>query len=98
MNINENLRWLGVGLPDEILNCKARGDFSGAIQLIEKRLTGKTDPEPFRCDLLAERELLRRLPGDYPFSREEALALVREHIPDFTEEEFARLEEAGRID
>lgn len=98
MNINENLRWLGIGLSDEILRCKARGDFDGAIRLIEKRLAQQTTPESFRCGLLAERELLRRLPEDYPLSRGAALASVREHIPDFTAEEFTQLEEDGRID
>jgi hypothetical protein len=98
MNLNENLRWLGLGLSDDILRCKARGDFDGAIRLIEARLAKESTPELFRCGLLAEKELLRRLPTDYPMSRGEALACVREHIPDFSAEEFTRLEEDGRID
>lgn len=98
MNINENLRWLGVGISDEIMRYKARGNFDGAIRLIEKRLADRSLPETFRCGLTAERELLRRLPEDYPLTRGAALALVREHIPDFSAQEFSQMEEAGRID
>lgn len=98
MNLNENLRWLGVGLSDKILRCKARGDFDGAKCLIDARLAEKNVPESFRRGLLAEKELLRRLPSDYPLTRNEALSCVREHIPDFSAEEFTCLEEDGRID
>ena len=31
MNSNDNLRFLNVGLPDDIARCKAWGDFEGAI-------------------------------------------------------------------
>lgn len=98
MNLNENLHWLGLGLSDEILRCKARGDFETAARLIDARLADPRTPRLFRCGLLAEKELLRRLPADYPFSRGAALERVREHIPDFSAEEFARLEQDGRID
>lgn len=30
MNSNDNLRFLNVGLPDDIARCKAWGDFEGA--------------------------------------------------------------------
>lgn len=98
MNLNENLRWLGLGLSDEILRCKVCGDLDGAAALIDARLAQPGVPESFRGGLLAERELLRRLPEDYPLTRQEALAAVTRHIPDFTESELSALEETGRLD
>lgn len=49
-------------------------------------------------NLIAQREMIRRLPWDYSYSKTEALALVRQHIPDFTETEFNASEDAWKID
>ena len=38
-----------------------------------------------------------RLPGEYPLTRADALAMIRADIPDFTEEEFDTLVDNGRI-
>lgn len=40
---------------------------------------------------------MRRIPADYPLTRADALAEVRAHIPDFTEEEFDERVDAGKI-
>ena len=86
MNSNDNLRFLNVGLPDDIARCKAWGDFEGAIRLIDRRLAQDNIPDALRACLTAEREIMRRIPADYPLTRADALAEVRAHIPDFTEE------------
>ena len=87
MTVNENFRYLNIGLPEDILRRKLGGDLAGAVRLIDKRLAGDL-PEALRACLTAEREMILRTPRDYPYTRAEALAIVREHIPDFTEEEF----------
>ncbi len=40
---------------------------------------------------------MHRLPAEYPYTRAEALSLMRADIPDFTEEEFETLVDNGRI-
>ncbi len=97
MNINENFRYLHMGLPEDILRRKLGGDFEGAVRLIDRRLQSPETPEVLRRCLTAEREMILRLPGDYPFTREQALARAREKIPDFTEEEFDERVDSGKI-
>ena len=97
MNINDTLRFLNIGLPDDIARRKAWGDFEGAIRLIDRRLAQDHVPEPLRACLTAEREIMKRIPENYPFTRADALAVVRAHIPTFTEEEFDERVDAGKI-
>ena len=97
VNINDTLRYLNIGLPDDIQRRKAYGDFEGAVRLIDRRLSQENTPQALRCCLIAQKEIMRWLPGEYPYTREEALAVCREHIPDFTEEEFDERVDAGKI-
>ena len=94
---NTNFEALFAGLPEDILQCKLAGDFQNAVRLIDLRLQEQHLPQALRRCLTAEREMILRLPDEFPFSREEALALVRQHIPDFTEEEFDRFVDARKI-
>jgi len=96
MTINENFQYLNIGLPEDILRRKLGGDLKNAVRLIDKRLAGDI-PEALRACLTAEREMILRTPRDYPYTRTEALAIIREHIPDFTEEEFDSRVDAGEI-
>ncbi len=97
MPINDSFRYLNIGLPEDILRRKLCGDFQGALRLIELRLK-KEIPEALRQCLIVERELINRLEGDYPYSLEEAMAIIRKDIPDFTEEEFRTLVDEFKID
>lgn len=97
MNINDTLRYLNIGLPEDILRRKMYGDLEGAIRLIDLRLDSDNIPQALRCCLIAQRELMNRLPLDYTYTRQQALDIVREHIPDFTEEEFDQRVDQGKI-
>ena len=97
MNINDAFRDLNVGLPEDILRRKLHGDFEGALRLIDARLARDDQPQGLRNCLTTQREMIRRTPADYPYSRDEAIALVREHIPDFSEEEFDLRVDSGKI-
>lgn len=97
MDINDAFRSLNVGLPEDILRRKLFGDFEGAVRLIDRRLARTDIPQGLRDCMTAQREMMLRTPADYPFTREEALALVRERIPGFTEGEFDRRVDDGRI-
>jgi len=97
MNINEIFQYQNYGLPDDIQMKKKHGDFEGAIKLIDKRLLEKTTPDTLRNSLLVHREMMLQLPGEFPYSRSEAISIIREKIPDFTEKEFDDYVEERRI-
>lgn len=97
MNINDMLQYQNVGLPDDILRRKLHGDFEGAVRLIDRRLREENLTEAMRCSLTVHREMILRLPEEFPYSREEAIGIIRQHIPDFTEEEFDELVDDRRI-
>ena len=97
MHINDTFRYLNIGLPEDILRRKLYGDFEGALRLIDRRLGEDLLPEEMRFCLTAQREMMLRMPEDYPYTKQKALEAVREHIPDFTEEEFENRVDAGKI-
>ena len=97
MNINDTLAYLTTGLPEDIQRKKLHGDYAGAIRLIDLRLKEENLPDTLRSSLLVQREICQRLPEEFPYTREEAIALVRSHIPDFSEAEFDALVDARRI-
>lgn len=98
MNINDTLRFLHLGLPRDVERLWGFGDLKGAIAAIDRHLDDQALPKPMRNNLMAHREMFLRYPADYPLTRTEALALVRQHIPDFSEAEFDELERSCFID
>ena len=94
----ENWGALSVGLPEDILKKKWAGDFKGALELIEARLADPRVPLSLKEGLKMEKIILERLPREYPIPRAQAIEKVRERIPDFTEEEFDRLELENKLD
>ena len=94
----ENWGALSVGLPEDILKKKWAGDFKGALELIEARLADPRAPLSLKEGLKMEKIILERLPREYPIPRAQAIEKVRERIPDFTEEEFDRLELENKLD
>lgn len=97
LNVNETIQFQNLGLPDDIRARKLHGDFEGAVLLIDLRLQDDALPQSMKYSLQLQKEMIRRLPGEFPYSREEALAIIREHIADFTEEEFDMLLDTRRI-
>ena len=51
-----------------------------------------------RDALLAQREILRRLPQEYCWTGQQALQQLQALLRDFTEEEFRALDRAGQMD
>ena len=97
MNVNHTFSYLQIGLPERINRKKLFGDFEGALQDMERYFSTPDLPDAMRYCLMAEAEMLRRLPSDFPYTREEALAVARKEVPDFSEEEFDQLEREFRI-
>lgn len=97
MSMNQYVDSLSMPLPEDILKRKWAGDLEGAIKAIDMQLKLEL-PEMLRQRLICERERIRRLPTQYPWNREQALAKLREIVPSVTEEQFDEWELAGRID
>lgn len=97
MNIKQCVDSLSMPLPEDILKRKWAGDLEGAVKAIDMRLELPM-PEMLRARLVCEKERIRRLPTQYPWTKEQALAKLQELVPGITEEEFDQWEMSGRID
>ena len=97
MNPNDDIRYLSIGLPEDIAMLKAAGELDEAIRLIDLRLNDPRTTAPLAACMRVEKEMIKRLPENYPYTLETALARIRRDIPDFTEEEFHKLEDINRI-
>ena len=95
--IFEDIESLSVDLPEDIAKRKWYGDFKGTDRLIGLWLE-KDIPTGLRKKLVLEREIIKRLPLEYPYSYREAVAKLQEAVPDLTEEEFRALQDQGKID
>jgi len=97
MTQNDDFQQLNVPLPADVARRKAAGDLEGAARLIGCCLERDPSPE-LAARLRVEQLRLERLEEDYPFTRAQALAMVRAEWPDFTEAQFDALVDNGRID
>ncbi len=90
-----DVEYLYVPLPEDIAKLKWHGDFERAVKVIDRRLE-KDIPQALKKRLLYEKEILSRIPEEYPYTWEDALALLQAHVKDFQEEELEELwEENG---
>ena len=84
-------------LPSPVQQMKERGNLEEAEAYLQHLLeTGDCLPEE-RRRFRAELEILRRLPAEYPYTRAEALELVRRYVPNFSEADFDSLLMKGKI-
>ena len=97
MNINDTIQYQCYGLPEDIRRKKDFGDFDGAIRLINHRLADPATPEALRNALTIQRLICSLLPTEFPYTRDAALALIRESIPDFSGKEFDEYVDERRI-
>lgn len=97
MGINDAFGYQNIGLPQDIAAVKAHGDFERAIYLIDRRLEQTDIPEAMRLCLLVHREMILRTELYYPYSRLDALKIIRDKIPDFTEAELDAFMADGKI-
>ena len=97
MNENQYFSYLDVGLPEAVEKMKLCGELEAAVDCIDQRLACPNLPETLRYCLLAEREMIRRMPADFPYTRAEAMDIIRAEIPSYTEEEFDAAVACGQI-
>lgn len=94
----DDLKYLAVDLPEDIKNERYSGNFDAEKKLIEFRLNDPLTPEIMKRRLAVEIKNLEYLEICYTVPKEKALAMIREKIADFTEEEFEELHIAGKMD
>ncbi|MGN0159308.1 MAG: transglutaminase-like domain-containing protein [Brotaphodocola sp.] len=85
-----DLQALSVDLPEDIARLVANGNLDLAMEVMDRRLQ-KPIPEIMKERLRIEKEMLARLPQEYPYSCEEAMDELRKNFQNFTEEEFHEL-------
>lgn len=98
MRVNEQFKYLNIGLPDRIARKKTFGDFQGAVRMIDDELAAGKGSPAYQACLRVQRELILRLARDYPYTFEEAVAFAQKSVPDFTPQEMEELERTGRVD
>ncbi|MGI6172680.1 MAG: transglutaminase-like domain-containing protein [Christensenellales bacterium] len=95
---HSDLQSVSLPLPEDVLKKKYAGDIEGALRAVRYRLAQPGLPECMAQRLRAEEGILTELPFAYPYTEEEALALLQRAVPDFTAEELSAFEEEGKID
>lgn len=85
-------------LPEDIRKAKDNGDFQKTLRLIERYCTDENTPVFIKKRLTIEKEIVTRLPANYPYSFDEGLALVKQEIPDFTSEELQEAMDTKKAD
>lgn len=88
--LERNLQALSVNLPEDIGRLIANGNFDLAVEVIDHRLK-KPIPEIMKERLRIEKEILARMPQEYPYSKAEAMEELRKNFRDFKEKEFHEL-------
>lgn len=93
----DDLKYLKVDLPEDILKIKYSGNLDGALKQINFILKGRI-PESLKKRLQLEKNIISLLSNEYPYSFKEALKIMQDNIKDFTEEELTALQHEGVAD
>ncbi|MEE0966150.1 MAG: transglutaminase-like domain-containing protein [Bacilli bacterium] len=92
-----DVKYFEIPLPEDILKEKWSGHFKECIQLIDKRLE-KDIPESLKKRLLLEKEVIERLPSQYPYTKDEVLEKFKKYIPTFTMKDIDELIELNQLE
>ena len=94
----QDLSYMKIPLPEDVLKLKNDGDFAGAQKMIDHFMT-KDIPNALRKRLEIEKDVLKVMGGnEYPYTYEEALEIMTSHLRDFKEEELQYLKEISAAD
>ncbi len=97
MNYSD-LQYLSVPLPENLCKLKGFGDFARMERVIDQKLQNAALPKALRARLEFEKEIIRRLPAEYPYSLDEALSQLRECFGEFSKEELEALCDADAVE
>ena len=93
----ELLQYAQYGLPEDIRRCKESGRYQEAIRLIDLRLVQPGLPQALKGSLLYQKDICQHILEEFPYSKADALGLIRKRIPDFEEELLDRYLDERRI-
>ena len=94
----QDLSFMRIPLPEDVLKLKSFGDFEGAQKMIQHFLS-KDIPQSLRKRLEIEQDIVRVMGNnEYPYTYEEALKIMSSHLKDFKEEELQYLKEISAAD
>lgn len=93
-----NLEYLSYPLPPDIRRMSEAGDFVRMEKVIADRLNDPCVPKCLHDRLRFELEIARLTPRYYPYSKAELMTLLREKVPDITDEEIEALRDDGTLD
>lgn len=94
----QDLSFMRIPLPEDVLKLKNFGDFEGALKMIRHFLS-KDIPQSLRKRLEIEEDILRVMGNnEYPYTYEEALQIMTIRLRDFKEEELLYLKEISAAD
>ena len=94
---NKDYLYLHFPLPADVARRVAAGELDRARDLIRGYLDRGCTPE-LAARLRCEEDRLARLESNYPYTRAQALSLLREEWADCTAAQFDALVDSGRID
>ena len=93
----DDLQYLQIPLPEELLKLKWHGSFTRMKRIIDAKLANDI-PIALKKRLLHEKEIIRRIPQEYPLSYEEALKICHNNFNDFSDEELEKLQDENAVE
>lgn len=91
------IEYLEIPLPEDIQKMKWHGDFARLPAVIDRRLQTEI-PQPLKKRLELEKEILARMPGQYPYSWDEACRILRQNLRDFQDGELETFWEDNMVE
>lgn len=93
----EDLKYLKVNLPEDILKLRWAGYFEEEVKLIDLWLN-KQISTALRKRLEQEKEIIRTIKEEYTYSFDQAFKKMKDNIENFTEEEMITLQQNSQAD
>ena len=92
-----DLKYLQIPLPEELLKLKWHGSFKQMNKVIEAKLA-KDIPLALKKRLLHEKEIIKRMPKEYPLAYQDALKICHDNFIDFKDAEFEQLQDENAVE
>lgn len=93
----DDLKYLQIPLPEELLKLKWYGSFKRMNKVIAAKL-GKDIPLALKKRLIHEQEIIKRMPKEYPLAYQTALQICRDNFIDFKDVELEQLQDENAVE
>ncbi len=95
---HDDLEALMIPLPEDLRKVKAFGDYARLDRMLDMRIADERLPGALRARLRLEKQIVARIPREYPYDRAAALALLSAALEGFTPAELEGFIDAGKVD